>query len=162
MPARRMRFVVAPLAGVALTITACGGNSSARPCDQPVREELDPSSIVHVIDPQNANFRTNPPTSGPHTSSPGPTGALDEPIPGAVQVNILERGDVLVQYRDLDAATTATVRSLAVDRVVVAPNPTLPAPVVATAWTYKLTCRALDTTAIAAFVKAHEGKSTSD
>src|SRR5690606_34869092 len=112
--------------------------------DQPVREELDPASLTHVVDPATAKFRTNPPTSGPHVSGALPTGVLAEPIPGAVQVAILEGGGVLVQHRDLSPADATAVEAFAGDDVVVAPNPDLPSPVVATAWTYKLTCDAVD------------------
>jgi hypothetical protein len=155
-----LRASIPLLAAVAVSLGACGDDASGRACAQPVREELDPGSLVHVVDPATARFTTDPPTSGPHTSSAAPAGAVDDAIPGAVQVAILERGDVLIQYRDVDAGVRAAVRALAGDRTVVAPNPTLPAPIVATAWTYRLTCRALDTDALSRFVEAHAGRST--
>ena len=128
-------------------------------CDQPVREELDPASLTHVIDPTTARFKTDPPTSGPHVSGALPTGVVDDPILGAVQVAILEGGNVLVQYRDLSAADLDEVKAFAGDQVVVAPNPDLPgdADVVATAWTYKLTCTALDVDAVETFIADHAG-----
>jgi hypothetical protein len=138
-------------------VTACGGGSSSASCDQPIREELDPASLTHVIDPSSARFRTDPPTSGPHVSGALPTGALDQAIPGAVQVAILEQGHVVVQYRDIPDADVSQVRDLASDQVVVAPNPDLPKPVIATAWTYKLSCSALDLPAVQKFIRAHEG-----
>src|SRR5690606_18327470 len=143
--AARPRPPVRVLAGLAVALsvfTACGGDDASASCAQPVREELDPASLTHVIDPDDATFRTNPPTSGPHVSGAPPTGVLDEPIPGAVQVAILEGGGVLVQHRDLSPADVEAVEALAGEDVVVAPNDDLPAPVVATAWTYKLSCDA--------------------
>lgn len=136
----------------------CGdGSSVSSTCDQPIREELDPASLTHVIDPEGANFKTNPPTSGPHVSGAVPTGLVDNALPGAVQVAILEAGDVIVQYRDLSGADLDEVKLFAGEQVVVAPSPDLPAPVIATAWTYKLTCDALDIDAIETFIADHAG-----
>jgi hypothetical protein len=158
VPPRRIRFLALALVGAALAGTGCGDDGSASSaCDQPVREELDPASLTHVIDPADARFTTNPPTSGPHVSGALPTGVVDEPIPGAVQVAVLEGGNVLVQYRDLSDADRTEVEAFAGDQVVVAPNPDLPAPVVATAWTYKLTCDALDVDAVETFIADHAG-----
>jgi hypothetical protein len=85
---------------------------------------------------------------------------VDEPLPRPVQVGILERGDVLIQHRpDVDAAALA---DLAADRVVIAPNPDLPAPVVATAWLYKRTCTEPDVDALQAFVDARVGHGPDD
>lgn len=145
---------------IPLLLTACGDDGGSAACEQPVREELDPASFTHVVDPATARFRTDPPTSGPHISIGLPAGVLDEPIPGAVQVGLLERGDVLVQHRDLSPVDTEAVEALAGDHVVVAPNPDLPAPVVATAWTYKLVCDALDVDALRDFVADHAGEQT--
>jgi hypothetical protein len=156
---RRLFGAVAIAAVVLATaLGACSG-SGGDACATPVREELDPGYLVHVVDPSTARFRTDPPTSGPHISGAAPTGVLTAPILGAVQVAILERGDVLVQYRPAIAAGDQTaLNGLVGDHVVVAPNATLPAPIVATSWTYKLTCDALDTATIERFVRAHAGK----
>jgi hypothetical protein len=141
-------------------VAACGGGpsgSAASACDQPIREELDPASFTHVIDPATANFKTDPPTSGPHVSGAVPTGLVDGALPGAVQVAILEAGHVIVQYRDLTGDDLDEVKLFAGAQVVVAPNADLPAPVIATAWTYKLTCDALDIDAIETFIANHAG-----
>jgi hypothetical protein len=138
-------------------VTACGGAGASASCDQPIREELDPASLTHVIDPSSARFLTNPPTSGPHVAGALPTGAIDQELPGAVQVAVLEQGHVLVQYRDLTDADAARLRDLGGDQVVVAPNHDLPDPVVATAWTYKLTCSAVDVPAVERFIHDHAG-----
>jgi hypothetical protein len=153
-----VRGVAGTVAAASLLLTACGdGAGASRTCAQPIREPLDPGHLLHIIDPEGARFLTDPPTSGPHTGS-APTGVLDEPIPGAVQVAVLERGDVLVQYRDVDEATLRAVRALAGEHTVVAPNPTLPDPVVVTAWTYKLSCSAFDEAPIKAFIRTHAGR----
>lgn len=148
------RAVLGTIVLLTSATAGCGGSGSG--CSVPVREELDPKYLVHVIDPATASYKTDPPTSGPHLSSPAPTGLVTDPMLPAVQVTVLERSDVLVQYRD--AADLAQLRDLVADRVVVAPQPTLPARIVVTAWTYKLSCSAVDRGAIAKFVTAHAGK----
>jgi hypothetical protein len=159
VPSRRFRPFALLTFVVAAVTAACGGDDGANSssCRQPVREELDPASFTHVIDPADARFQTDPPTSGPHTSGALPTGVVDEAIPGAVQVAILEGGNVIVQYRDLGADALAEVAAFAGPQVVVAPNPDLPSPVVATAWTYKLQCDALDVDAVETFIADHAG-----
>ena len=139
-------------------VTACGGGSSSASCEQPIREELDPASLTHVIDVDDARFRTNPPTSGPHIAGALPSGIVRAPIPGAVQVAILEGGNVLVQYDPSVSSTDVDqLAGLVADEVVVALNYDLPSPIVATAWTYKLTCDAVDLDALDEFIGAHAG-----
>jgi hypothetical protein len=146
----------APAAALCLlAVAACGSTSSA--CSAPVREPLVPDHLLHVTDPDAVTFTSDTPTSGPHVSAGGPIGVVDEPLPPAVQVAVLERGDVLVQYRD--PADAAALRAVARDGVVVAPRPTIEARVVATAWTYRLTCRDVDPAAVDRFIDAHVGKS---
>jgi hypothetical protein len=71
---------------------------------------------------------------------------------------VLETGGVLLQHRDLTAAERRRLEKLAGRRVTVAPNPDLPARVVATAWTYKRVCDGVDVSVLRAFVTAHAGK----
>lgn len=123
-----------------LVLISCGSSGGSAVCRE-LQERLDPTSFLHVINPSAADFLTDPPTSGPHVSGPVPVGVLDTPIVPAIQVSLLESGAALVQYDpalapgDIDALVV-----LARPGVVVAPGEDLPAPVVATAWTWKLTC----------------------
>lgn len=71
---------------------------------------------------------------------------------------MLEQGGIVIQHRDLDDGSRRALEGLAGDQVVVAPNPTLPAPVVATAWLTKLECTAADVSALRAFIDAHQGQ----
>lgn len=150
---RRLLPFVAVLLAVA---TSSGCSSSASGCANPIREQVDPNSAIHLIDPSQGRYLTDPPTSGAHLFKPPPLGKLSRQLSPAEQVTILELGVVLVQYRDASAA--AALEPLANDLVTVAPNTTLPAPVMATAWTYKLSCQAVDLAKINAFVAAHKGK----
>jgi hypothetical protein len=170
---------LATLALVAtLGATACGdGGGAAAPATSPpttappatsttapatcteVRERLDPASAQHLLPgAPEPRYLTDPPTSGAHAVGTLPTGALDAPIPRPVQVAILEAGGVIVQYAGLPPADIERLRALAGGDVRVAPADRLPAPVVATAWTWKLTCSAVDPAALQRFVAAHAGK----
>jgi hypothetical protein len=158
-----MRLLVATLAAVVLA-AACGGggggggNERSGACTE-VRERLDPASARHLLPGAPApRYLTDPPTSGAHALVIPPRGALDAPIPKPVQVAILEAGGVIIQYRGLPPAAVARLRELAGGDVRVAPAATLPAPVVATAWTRKLTCSAVDVAALRRFAAAHAGR----
>lgn len=149
--------------GVAVTVWAlagCGAGSSDEGCGPITREALDGSYLVHVLGTDSGvTYTSDPPTSGPHQPGPEVSGVLDEPITRPIQVGILERGDILLQHDpDLPADQRADLEGLAGPGVVVAPNPDLPDPVVATAWTYKQTCATVDVDALAEFVAERSGK----
>jgi hypothetical protein len=135
-----MRLLSGLVLTVALLPTACGDDGTAESCIE-VREPLDPLSIQHVIDPEAVTFQTDPPTSGPHLSGPSVEGLIEQPIQPAAQVRVLEEGGVVVQYTEPDAVDELR-RLLDSNEVpfAIAPADSLPAPVVATAWTWKLTC----------------------
>ena len=163
MPTVRRVLPLALLAVVGMLVVAwvtaddSGDGDSA--CAEVVQEPLDPNWVVHLLpgDEQEPEFQTHPPTSGPHFSSPPGEGVQEEPLPEALQVTVLEAGDVLAQY-DPDAVTgdeLAELEGLAVDPVVVAPNPDLDDPVVLTAWLHKQTCGEVDPDAVTAFADAH-------
>ena len=159
---------VGALLVVALAFVGCSDDDgrTLRPapgdgCGAVVEEPLDPGSVQHLLPgaPETV-YVTDPPTSGPHRTGGLPTGAVDQPLPRPVQVGVLEGGGIVVQYRD--PADRAALASLAGDRVVVAPNPALPARVVATAWRHKLTCTGVDTDALRRFVDDRAGKGPED
>lgn len=172
---RRSRFLRPPrspaaaLALVALVLLgACGGGSggSARSgnesrCGTDTEEPLDPTSLQHLLPgaPEPA-YSSDPPTSGAHLAGGAPSGARNEPVSRAAQVALLETGGVMMQYRGVTGADLRRLRTLSEREVVVAPNPTLDAAVVATAWRHRMACggangAALD--ALEAFIDAHKG-----
>jgi hypothetical protein len=79
-------------------------------------------------------------------------------LAGTRQVGILESGAVLIQYRDLDAADIDQLRSIAGPNTIVAPNPSLADPVVATAWLYKQSCSRVDLPTLQGFAADHAGR----
>lgn len=151
--------VVALLALATLPACGDGGEGGGSACGPVRREALDPQSAVHVLGGDEPEYATDPPTSGPHQPGEPLSGVLDEPVPRPVQVGHLEAGGVLIQHRgDLDPEQLAGLRSLAGERVAVAPNPDLPDPVVATAWLFKQRCDAVDVEALRRFVDDHLGR----
>jgi len=139
-------------------LAACGGDGGDRACGPITRESLDPGYLVHVLGGADVDYTSDPPTSGPHQPTPPIEGVVDEALPRPVQVGILERGDVLLQHDpDLPADQRGALDALAGAGVVIAPNPDLDEPVVATAWLYKRTCGTVDPDALGAFVAARRG-----
>ncbi|MGH2686991.1 MAG: EamA family transporter, partial [Actinomycetota bacterium] len=161
------RVPVAPLPLLMLLLLVLGGcgtddddeaataTTVAPPtCDEPVDEAADPTSSVHVLPgAPEPEYTTDPPTSGPHQAVGEVEPVQSDPMPRPVQVGVLESGRVLVQYGpDIDGEALTSLRAVAGDEVVLAPNNDLPAPVVATAWLRKMTCDGVDTAAIERFV----------
>jgi hypothetical protein len=141
-------------------LAACGGGSGSEgACGAITREALDAGFLRHVLSDDGVSYSTDPPTSGPHQPSPSVDDVLDEPLSRPLQVGVLEGGDVLLQHRpDLPADQRAELEDLAGDGVVVAPNPDLDEPVVATAWLFKRTCGSVDVDALRDFIEERRGK----
>ncbi|HUR23585.1 MAG TPA: DUF3105 domain-containing protein [Acidimicrobiales bacterium] len=125
-----------------------------------VVDPLDSRGNQHVLPgAPTPTYAVDPPTSGPHDAGEAVTGLQAEPLTGPVQVTVLELGGILLQYRpDLPVADRNRLAGLAGDKVVVAPNPSLPAPLVATAWRRRLSCRGVDLTAVRIFIVQRKGK----
>jgi hypothetical protein len=157
------------LAGGA-TLAACGGDGDGSSgdgatevpedgCGPDRPERIDPGSANHVLaGGEEPEYATDPPTSGPHAPAPALDGVLDEPLPRPAQVGHLEAGGVLLQHGELPPDQLEDLEALAGDAVVVVVNPDLPAPVVATAWTRKMLCGAVDVDALATFAEDHLGE----
>ena len=147
---------------VVLVLAGCGSDASggSAVCDPERREALDPASANHVLPgtTDEPAYRTDPPTSGPHTPGTARSGVLDAPLARPAQVGSLEAGGVLLQHRDLDDSELEELASLAGDGVAVVPNPDLPERVVATAWLFKRACDTVDVEVLQGFVDAHLGQ----
>jgi hypothetical protein len=88
------------------------------------------------------------PTSGPHLG-PALCGVYFEPLSADEQIHSLEHGSVLFQYREGDVSESEIdqLEDLAREfgsHVTVAPNPQLPTPFVATAWTKRMELPRID------------------
>ena len=155
----RLRHAAALGAGLAVAAASCSGDEGGT-CGPITREAIDPAYLVHVVaDDPGLEYTSDPPSSGPHQLSPPIDGVVDEPISRPLQVGVLERGDVLLQHDpELPAGDRADLEGLAGPGVVVAPNPDLPSPVVATAWLFKRTCDEVDVPALETFIDERQGK----
>ena len=144
----------------ALALAACDdGDSEGAGCAPAGQEQLDPASATGHVLPgaPEPKYLTDPPTSGPHQSGTPPSGRVDRPLTRPEQVTLLEGGEILLQHRDLSSGDRQALEGLAGDDVTVAPNPDLPAAVVATAWTYKQTCERADLASLREFIREHRG-----
>jgi hypothetical protein len=158
-------FVGLFVAVLVSAVGACGSGpgleeerSAETACGPVTPEPLDASSALHLLPGAvEPTYQSDPPTSGPHLSGRPPTSVLEQAIDRPTQVLVLEEGGVLLQHRDLAEDDVARLRPLAGDQVVVAPNPDLPAPVVATAWLAKQRCEGVDVEALSQFVEDHAG-----
>ncbi len=160
--ARRWPALVAIALAVSLGLS-CADDPEAGPsaggCVGPAEEPLDPGSSLHLLPNAPTVEGAAAPTSGPHVMGTTVQGVVAEPLPAAIQVGVLERGDVLVQYGPAiegpaidDTATSGSgLADLAGEHVVVAPNPSVDG-VVATAWRHRLTCSGVDRDELDAFV----------
>ena len=127
------------------------------PACGPITDELEDPRTNHVLPgAAEPEYPSDAPTSGPHQVVPPDLGpVLTEPLPRPQQVGVLETGRVLVQVRaDVDAATQQAVQALGGPDVVVAPNPDLSEPIIATAWRKKRTCDDFDEAALREFIAA--------
>lgn len=152
-----MRALLAALL-LAVGVAACGGGGDGAGACGPVRREPLDARAVHVLPgADEPEYRTDPPTSGPHLPAPSTEDVRAEPIAAPVQVGLLEEGAVLLQHVGLSDEERAEVEALAGDGVVVAPAESLPddAAVVATAWVTKQVCTDVDTDALATFAETH-------
>ncbi len=108
-------------------------------------------------------FRSNPPTSGPHNPEPAPDGLYVAGNEPAIEnwVHTLEHGRVIFQYRPgLDAAAVAQLQRLfnedvddsggAYHSVLMRNNTEMPFAVAAVAWRHYMGCRELTPQAIEA------------
>jgi hypothetical protein len=108
-----------------------------------------------VLEPEGETTAAPAPTSGAKLAAPT-CGMWTSPVGHQVQIDAIASGIVVVQYRE-DADRVAVEAAVA-DRpgaVLVAPNPSLEARVVATAWTRRLELDEVLPSVLQAFVTAH-------
>jgi len=148
--------LISPLCAILITASACSRETG---CDLPRQEPLSSSSSLHLLGNAEVAWETTPPTSGPHYPVPPKGGDYDYTLSNLEQVSFLESGGVVIQYlpsiNDIDQQKLA---SFASDSVIVSPNEKLESPLVATAWTWKLSCKNYEFEALEKFIVDHQGK----
>lgn len=144
---------VASSAGGAGSSDPAATSDSTGSCAASVRDPLDPTSAYRLLpNAPEPIYATDPPSSGAFvvgaSADPTPTGPLSRPV----QVGLLAQGKVLVQYGPtLSAADVVDLQGLAGEDIIVAPNPTMSSPIVATAWRLRQVCDQLDLSALRRF-----------
>ena len=134
-------------------LAACSSDGTA--CDVPRQEPPDPASGLHVLDATGLIWSSTAPTSGPHRGVVPDGGLRTAPVDEVDQVAFLEAGGVVVQVRS--EAVPDAMAELADAEVLVAPRPDLDDEVVATAWTWRLRCSAIDAEPVRAFIANRSG-----
>ena len=107
-------------------------------------------------------YKTFPPTSGPHYGIPAVWDIYDRPLNPIQEVHNLEHGGIVIQYgtrvpRSTVDQITALYRE-SPNGMLVAPLPRLGNKVALTAWTHLATCTRFDEGAFTAFRDAYRAK----
>lgn len=131
--------------------------------------------------PDDFQYNSNPPTSGPHREMFTDSFLSPAPLPAYVQVHLLEHGNVMLQYNCKcdDIASALGAIAMAYDArlipashlqptaedvqyaedqgqaVIVAPNPTMPSKIALTAWTRLATLHSVDKAKITSFINSY-------
>jgi hypothetical protein len=172
---------IAALAAVAvvLAFTLGGGGSGdaraaleAAGCTLSATPALPGKHTVTTPTGTSDEWKTIPPTSGPHYAVPVVYGAYDEPVNQAQLVHNLEHGAIAVQYgNDVPAATVQQLKTFVQTHTrgtVLAPYPALGDRIALGAWVtkspsspadgtaYLAKCTRFDETAFSAFFDAYQ------
>ena len=109
----------------------------------------------------NASYDSAAPTSGPHSAQSPSCGTYREGLELPLAVHALEHGVVVLWYQPDSPALADELDEIA-DRwdshVIVAANPEIESPVVATAWNRRLAFDDADDPGIAEFVKTYRNR----
>ena len=152
----RKIYLILPLCVILIATSAC---SSENGCDLPRQEPLSSTSSLHLLGNAEVTWETNPPTSGPHYPIPPKGGNYDYALSNLEQVSFLESGGVIVQYLpDINGNNHPKLASFASNYVIISPNETLESLLVATAWTWKLSCKEYDFESLAKFIAERQGE----
>jgi|GEM_PF-3391473 len=159
--------LVVVLVGI-VGVSVAGGSSTAsgpKACGATVTDALDPNSVVRVLPTaRELEYTTNPPSSGAFVVGPQVDPVSTTELRPPVQVGLLARGMVLLQYQPdaVSADDLALLKTLAGDSVVVSPNADMKTPIVATAWLKRMTCTAVDTSALKKFATVNANRAPAD
>lgn len=119
---------------------------------------------AHLAPGERWAYRTDPPTSGPHSPDAVDPGFYTTPQPPERLVHSLEHGHIVIYYDDPEPEALRTLQTWARmfngpwDGVVVVPRPGQGRAIILTAWTRRLRLEAFDADAAAAFIDAFRGR----
>jgi flagellar basal body-associated protein FliL len=112
---------------------------------------------INLNDP-TPEYKTFPPTSGPHHPQSADYGYYEEPLPFELLVHNLEHGDIVIYYQPaLSEETKEHLKYLSTftekgSGVIVVPNDDIEGEVVATAWTKKMMLPLFDEEKLGQFI----------
>tara|TARA_B110000008_G_scaffold9399_1_gene9144 strand:- start:35 stop:550 length:516 start_codon:yes stop_codon:yes gene_type:complete len=151
---QRTFFLLLALASTFLF--ACASENEAKGCQNTIREPRAADYLLHVLVDTPTEYLSDPPTSGPHKVWIAPR-FITRQLSPSEQLGILERGDVLVQYKPsaVTDSQISTWKTTVSERAHLAPNSDLPSDFVMTAHLTKQICTDLTTAAINRFVEAN-------
>ena len=137
-------------------------------------EQFTGLSTTHIEDPaqggtveeSNAFFDQEglPPAGGQHFEVWLNCGVYDQPVPTGNALHSLEHGAVWIAYQpDLPSGDVEILRDIVGDsgRRILSPYPDLAAPIVLTAWGFRLRLDTVDDDLIQQFISAYEDSATS-
>ncbi len=76
-------------------------------------EEFKIEGVNHISSKETVLYKTNPPTSGPHWSTPADWRFYDKELPDEQLVHNLEHGGIWITYKDLDKGSINKLKSIA-------------------------------------------------
>ena len=163
------------IAGVAVAVSSSGGGDDGGIDDDKLKAAAQSAGCVYRAFPDfgadhvtetltEADFKTNPPTSGNHNPEPAPEGVYVAGNEPEIQnwVHTLEHGRILFQYRPgIDKAVVTQLEKLynedvkgsggGYHSVLMRNNSKMPFQVAAVGWRHYMACREFTPAAIGAF-----------
>ncbi len=169
-------LILALIAGIVVFATSRGSknraekrdflkNAAAAGCDSKFIESPE-QGRNHISAPQTYNYNTNPPTSGDHYGTTGPTGVHTAPLQKEIQVHNLEHGHAVISYKTdgLDQSIIDKLEDVAKEddkRVLVTPNADMQYKVAVSVWGKLLGCNNPNdkvVEVVKTFAKLYKGK----
>lgn len=106
-------------------------------------------------------YRSNPPTSGPHSELTAEWGFYDIPVAKELLVHNLEHGDIVIHYKELTEEETDRLQDFVEsypESIIAVPNGSIEVPIALTSWAHLQTCPRFSVPAIQAFINARCGQ----
>lgn len=156
-------LVIAALVGI-IGFWIRSASQRAKEVKSHVQAETFPSEgQEHVANVQIEDYKTIPPTSGPHYAQQTNWGIHKEPVPEGYQVHNLEHGGVIMHYKpDAPADTVDKLKSIGESykwsKIILHPYPALDRTIALTAWTRLDKFDTFDEERIRAFIDAYRNR----
>lgn len=167
--------------GGAVWLLSSSGQKEQTKLEKPLAGELQQDEgAAHIPNNQTAEYKTNPPTSGPHYAESANAGIYGQAPADGNLIHSMEHGAVIVWYKPQDAAQPAEgtesaktkglskeevdklkeiFSSQAVSKKIMVPRPNLEeAPIALTSWGRLLRLQGVDEGQIRTFMETNENR----